>query len=88
MNRKEEHDIRRKFKVLKHADDVCGNVPQTCRHFGISRDPFYRWSHEFTEIHPLLVALIVALINYSVASGRVLKQSELLAILFTFLHNL
>ena len=33
MNRKAEQDIRRKLKVLKHAEET-GNVSKTCRYWG------------------------------------------------------
>lgn len=46
MKRNEEHDIRRKLKVLSHAE-VSGSVTKTCRYFGISRDTFYRWKRDF-----------------------------------------
>jgi len=37
-----QRDIRRKLRILRHAEQT-GNVPKTCRHFGISREMFYRW---------------------------------------------
>ena len=48
MNRQEEHDIRRKLRVLKHAEQS-GNVSHTCRYFGVSRDSFYRWKRNYLE---------------------------------------
>jgi transposase InsO family protein len=36
-------------KVLQHARDVTGNVAQTCRHFGLSRQAFYKWKRRFDE---------------------------------------
>lgn len=33
------HDIRRKLRILNHAKES-GNVSQTCRYFGISREIF------------------------------------------------
>jgi hypothetical protein len=35
------HDIRRKLRILNHAKES-GNVSQTCRYFGVSREIFYR----------------------------------------------
>ena len=46
MNRQAEHDIRRKLKVLEFAE-INGNVSQSCRFFGISRDTFYRWKRDY-----------------------------------------
>lgn len=42
MQAKEMADIRRKLRILTHADST-GNVSFTCRYFGISREAFYRW---------------------------------------------
>ena len=39
---KAERDIKRKLRVLRHAEET-GNVLKTCRYFGISREIFYRW---------------------------------------------
>jgi transposase len=36
------HDIRRKLRILNYAQES-GNVAQTCRYFGISREIFYQW---------------------------------------------
>lgn len=32
-----------RLKVLRHASEVTQNVARTCRHFGISRQSFYKW---------------------------------------------
>jgi transposase InsO family protein len=37
-------------KVLQQASEGSGNVARTCRHFGISRQAFYRWKRRF-EVH-------------------------------------
>lgn len=29
--------VRRKLAVLRHVDEITGNVAMTCRYFGISR---------------------------------------------------
>ena len=39
MERKAEHDIARKLKVLNHAKEH-GNIAKTCRYFGICRETF------------------------------------------------
>jgi transposase InsO family protein len=38
-----------RLKLLRQAA-ACGNVAQTCRHFGLSRRVFYKWKHRF-EAH-------------------------------------
>jgi transposase-like protein len=40
------HDIRRKLRILNHARES-GNVSQTCRYSGISREIFYRWKRAY-----------------------------------------
>lgn len=42
------HDIRRKLRILNHAKES-GNVSQTCRYFGISREIFYRWKRAYEK---------------------------------------
>jgi transposase InsO family protein len=49
MNRKAEHDISRKLKVLNHAKEK-GNISKTCRYFGICRETFYTWKRLY-EAH-------------------------------------
>lgn len=41
--------VRHRLSVLKHAQDVTGNVAQTCRYYGISRATFYRWLRRYEE---------------------------------------
>ena len=41
-----ERDIRRKLRILNYAKEN-GNVSQTCRFFGISREIFYRWKRAY-----------------------------------------
>lgn len=36
---KEDHDIQRKLKVLRHAEKT-GHVAKTCRYFGVGRSSF------------------------------------------------
>ncbi len=36
-----------RFKVLQQAADGSRNVARTCRHFGISRQAFYRWKRRY-----------------------------------------
>ncbi len=39
--------VRRKLAVLRHVDEVTGNVAMTCRYFGISRQHYYTWLHRY-----------------------------------------
>jgi len=46
MPTKARADIRRKLKVLKHGEDN-NNVSKTCRHYGISRETYYKWKRNY-----------------------------------------
>jgi transposase InsO family protein len=39
-----------RFKVLQRAGEFPRNVAHTCRHFGISRQAFYKWKRRFDEL--------------------------------------
>ena len=39
-----------RFKVIQEAGERSRNIARTCRHFGISRQAFYRWKRRF-ETH-------------------------------------
>jgi transposase InsO family protein len=43
-----QRDIRRKLRILQDSP-LPRHVAATCRHFGISRDTFYRWRHNYAE---------------------------------------
>jgi len=49
MDSKSNHDIRRKLKVLKYAEEI-GNVCKACRYFGISTSSFYHWKRKYKEL--------------------------------------
>jgi transposase-like protein len=38
-----------RFKVLQRAGEASRNVARTCRHFGISRQAYYKWKRRFEE---------------------------------------
>jgi transposase InsO family protein len=44
----QQRDIKRKLAVLEHAR-VTGNVAKTARHFGISRQCYYKWKQAYEE---------------------------------------
>jgi transposase-like protein len=35
--------------MIKHAEEVTGNVAMTCRYYGISRTAYYRWLRRYEE---------------------------------------
>ena len=42
-----ERRARHRLAVLRHAEEVSGNVAATCRYYGISRNCFYRWLRRY-----------------------------------------
>ena len=40
--REQQRKVRHRLAVLRHADEVSGNVSATCRYYGISRQVFYK----------------------------------------------
>lgn len=43
-----QRDMRRKLRILNYAREI-GNVAQTCRFFGISREIFYPWKGAYEK---------------------------------------
>jgi transposase InsO family protein len=41
--------VNHRLAVLEHAEEVTGNVAQTCRYFGVSRPTFYKWRNRCDE---------------------------------------
>ena len=79
--KRRNHSPEFKSKVALAAIKGDQTLPELSRQYGINGNLIVKWKKQ-------LMGLSVNRINYSVASDRVLKQSELLAILFAFLHNL
>src|SRR5262245_56680290 len=42
--------VRHRLAVLRHAEEVSGNVAATCRYYGISRPTFYKWRNRYDEL--------------------------------------
>jgi transposase InsO family protein/ribosomal protein S14 len=50
MTEKEQQRIiKHRLAVIRHADEITGNVAATCRYFGISRQCFYIWLRRCEE---------------------------------------
>ena len=51
-----EHEIRRnaarRLAILRHAEEVTGNVALTCRYYGITRQAFYLWRRRYEAEGP------------------------------------
>jgi transposase InsO family protein len=46
----QDRQIKRRLAILRHAEEVTGNVAMTCRYFGISRQLFYVWRRRYDEL--------------------------------------
>src|ERR671918_1074473 len=44
-----ERQAKHRLQVIRHAKEVTGNVAQTCRYYGISRQTFYAWYRRYEE---------------------------------------
>jgi transposase len=38
---------KRRLAILRHAEEITGNVSLTCRYYGISRQVFYKWRRRY-----------------------------------------
>src|SRR5215208_7050712 len=38
---------KRRLAILRHAEEITGNVALTCRYYGISRQIFYTWKRRY-----------------------------------------
>ncbi len=46
----QQRKIKHRLAVLRHAEEVTGNVAATCRYYGISRPTFYKWLRRLEEL--------------------------------------
>ena len=42
----------RRLAIIRHAQEVAGNVTMTCRYFGITRQAYYIWLRRYQEQGP------------------------------------
>ena len=48
MNERQlDKNAARRLAIIRHAREVTGNVAQTCRYYGISRQVFYVWYRRY-----------------------------------------
>jgi transposase len=45
----QDRQAQRRLAILRHAEEVTGNVAQTCRYYGISRQIFYTWLRRYQD---------------------------------------
>jgi transposase InsO family protein len=48
--REQQRKVRHRLAMLRHAEEVTGNVAATCRYYGISRQCFYKWRGRYDEL--------------------------------------
>lgn len=48
-DREQLRKIRHRLAILRHAEEVSGNVSATCRYYGITRQTFYKWLRRFED---------------------------------------
>ena len=46
-DRELERRANRRLAVLRHVEEVSGNVAATCRYYGISRQCYYGWLRRY-----------------------------------------
>ena len=42
-DREQQRRVKHCVAMIRHAEEVTGNVAMTCRYYGISRQCFYKW---------------------------------------------
>ncbi len=47
--RDQQRLVNHRLAVIRHAEEVTGNVAQACRYFGISRQTFYVWLRRYQD---------------------------------------
>ena len=48
--REHQRLVNHRLAVIRHAEEVTGNVAQTCRYYGITRQTFYRSRRDLAEV--------------------------------------
>lgn len=46
----QQRNIKRRLAIIRHAQEVTGNVSQTCRYYGISRPCYYKWLRRYEDL--------------------------------------
>jgi transposase InsO family protein len=46
----DDRQVKRRLAILRHAEEVTGNVAMTCRYYGITRQSFYTWKRRYEEL--------------------------------------
>jgi transposase-like protein len=49
-DREQQRKVKYRLAVIRHAEEVTGNVAATRRYYGISRQCFYKWLRRYEEL--------------------------------------
>jgi hypothetical protein len=74
-----DRQVKHRMAVLRHAEEVTGNVAMTCRYYGISRQAFYTWKRRYDELGeegPLRRAAVARSSTPRLSSRAVDRQAE------------
>jgi transposase len=44
-----DRNAARRLAIIRHAQEVTGNVAKTCRYYGITRQAYYKWLRRYEE---------------------------------------
>jgi len=47
--RERDRKAARRLAIIRHAQEVTGNVAKTCRYYGITRQSYYTWLRRYEE---------------------------------------
>ena len=50
--RERDRHARHRLAIIRHAQEVTGNVSKTCRYYGITRTAYYKWLRRYEEGGP------------------------------------
>ena len=48
--REQARNVAKRLAMIRHFEEVSGNVAKTCRYYGISRPTFYKWLRRYQEL--------------------------------------
>jgi transposase InsO family protein len=48
--RERDRNAARRLAIIRHAEEVTGNVSKTCRYYGITRQAYYKWLRRYEEL--------------------------------------
>lgn len=49
LEQQQDRQAQRRLAILRHAEEISGNVAQTCRYYGISHTRFYIWQRRYQD---------------------------------------